>query len=73
MQAVIVSGMLGIGAVVGVAACAFWLEGLGVAVCLLLVGTMVVIEAARQADRYFVAPLQRYCQEAFNRQIAALF
>ena len=39
---------------------------------LLFVGTLMLLEAFRQADRRFIAPLQARCQDDYNRQIDTL-
>jgi hypothetical protein len=39
---------------------------------LLFVGVVTLLEAFRQADRRFIAPLQARCQDDYNRQIDVL-
>jgi hypothetical protein len=39
---------------------------------LLFTGVLTLLEAFRQADRRFIAPLQARCQDDYNRQIDTL-
>jgi hypothetical protein len=60
-------GLLGIGV-----AQAYAQGGALLAAGLLVAGMLGLLEAFRQADRLFLAPLQAACQEDYSHQVDAL-
>lgn len=57
--------------IIGLAVQAYVSNGFATALALAIAGSSLLIEALRQADRAFIAPLQAHCQADFSRQISA--
>lgn len=51
---------------------AYFQGGILPAIGILVTGLLFLLEAFRQADRLFLAPLQAECQDDYSRQIDAL-
>jgi hypothetical protein len=70
LASVCVSGAAAL--LVGMVVQAYAQGGLLPAAGLLLAGTLGLLEAFRQADRVFLAPLQAACQSDYSRQVDTL-
>lgn len=57
--------------ILGLAFHAYLSNGPACALALLIAGLALIVEALRQADRTFIAPLQAHCQADFSRQVCA--
>jgi hypothetical protein len=72
MRIATIAALSSLGSLASVVAYAYMTAGAMTAVGLVFIGCITLLEAFRQADRRFIAPLQARCQDDYNRQIEAL-
>jgi hypothetical protein len=72
MRVAAIAAALATIALAAIVAYGYVASGVLTAAGLLFVGCITLLEAFRQADRRFIAPLEARCQDDYNRQIDVL-